>query len=460
MSSRNFKNRKITVMGLGLNGGGLASVRFLAEQGARVTATDLRTAEILAPTIESLKDLDIRYVLGEHRMEDFSTADLVIKNPAVPPSSPFLKAAQRVETDISLFLSLCTNPILAVTGSKGKSTVVSALHHILKKSYPGCRLGGNITRSPLSFLEELNPGDPVILELSSWQLGDLKGRDLLHPEIAVLTNIMNDHQNMYDSFEDYVDDKKVIYRGQNGEQKSIFHLDERGKVFASEAPGTSWFYSSSNSEASIFLKDGKGRFSYEGRDLDLLPEQLTTPGLYFRQNCLIAAAAAVLYGEEPEAVKSSLTDFPGVPHRLELAGEYRGIRFYNDTTATIPEAMCAAVDSFTDPVRLICGGTDKELDYTGAAGSLKNAAGIYILEGSAFGKITAELNESEVGFDGPFSSLKEAFDRALQGAAEGDVILMSPGATSFGMFINEFHRGDSFRELVNALRGNQESSPD
>lgn len=452
MDSQSFKNKKVTVMGLGLNGGGLASVRFLAERGAQVTATDLRSAEILAPTLESLSDLNVRYVLGEHRMEDFSEADIVIKNPAVPGTSPFLKAAARVETDLSLFLSLCSNPVIAVTGSKGKSTVVSALFHILKKNNPGCRLGGNITLSPLSFLDELEPEDPVILELSSWQLGDLKGRDLLHPEIAVLTNIMNDHQNMYDDFEDYVDDKKTVYRGQNRDQKSIFLLDDRGKTFASECPGKSYFYSSDDSNAEIRLDEKKGWFRHEGSELDLLPEKLKTPGVYFRLNCLIAGAIAILYGENAQTVLTQLSDFPGIAHRLELVREYRGIRFYNDTTATIPEAMTAAVESFEEPVKLICGGTDKELDFSGTSDSLKKAAGIYILEGTAFEKLSAELQKAGIAYNGPFPSLDEAFHRAVETAAPGDVILMSPGATSFGMFINEFHRGDRFRELAAELK--------
>ena len=195
-------------MGLGLNGGGLACVRYFASLGAHVTATDLRSEEILAPSLEKLKDLPVRYVLGEHRMEDFEQADLVIKNPAVPADSPFLKASRQVETDLSVFLANCTNPILAVTGSKGKSTVVSALHAVLSSAGLNPRLGGNITVSPLTFLEELKGDEPVILELSSWQLGDLKGRNLLHPRISVITNIMNDHQNMYAAFSDYVDDKK------------------------------------------------------------------------------------------------------------------------------------------------------------------------------------------------------------------------------------------------------------
>jgi len=443
---------KVTVMGLGLNGGGLASVRYLAEQGAIVTATDLRSASILEPTMESLKDLNIKYVLNEHRMEDFENADMVIKNPAVPPSSPYLKAAKRVETDISLFLTLCSNPILAVTGSKGKSTVVSALHHILKKQYPGARLGGNITVSPLSFLKDLKEGDPVVLELSSWQLGDLKNKNLLHPEVSVLTNIMNDHQNMYSSIEDYVDDKKVIYRGQNKNQYALFLNDDRGRTFAGECRARSLLYSTGEDRSGDLHMEGtEGIFIFDGERESLLPEQLNTPGVHFRLNCLIAAGAARLFGVSKNDILSGLADFPGVPHRLELVKEHNGVRYYNDTTATIPEAMAAGIESFDAPLHLICGGNDKELDYNPVGDTFCSAGNIYLLKGTATEKMTALLKSRGKSYAGPFESLKDAFDAAHKAAVPGDVVLMSPGATSFGMFINEFHRGNQFRELASTL---------
>ncbi len=442
-------------MGLGLNGGGLASVRYFASLGAQVTATDLRSAEILAPSLEKLKDLPVRYVLGEHRMEDFEQADLVIKNPAVPADSPYLKASKQVETDISVFLANCSSPILAVTGSKGKSTVVSALYAILREAGKNPRLGGNITVSPLTFLEELTGEEPVILELSSWQLGDLKGRDLLHPRISVITNIMNDHQNMYASFSDYVDDKKVIYRGQTPDQYSLFFNDSYGREFASECPGRALFYDLTESEnTSIWQEGSRGFFQNpekEGQAESLLPAALKVPGKYFRQNCLIAAAAAFLYGIDGETIRRGLESFGGVPYRMELVRTWRDIRFYNDTTATIPEAMAAGINSFETPVRLIAGGNDKELDYTGVLEDLERAASLYLLEGTATKKIISLLNTKGIPYNGPFSSLEPAFQKALQDALPGDAVLLSPGATSFGMFINEFDRGDKFRKLVEAL---------
>jgi len=443
---QDYRNKKITVMGLGLNGGGLACVRYFAESGAIVTATDLRSEEILRPSMELLKDLDVRYVLGEHRIEDFSGADIVIKNPAVPADSPYLKAAAQIETDLSVFLSACKNPIIAVTGSKGKSSVVSALYAILKMAYPQVWLGGNITVSPLTFLKELGPDDPIILELSSWQLRDLRGRNLLHPEISIITNIMNDHQNMYSSFSDYVDDKKEIYRGQKATQHAIFLEDEYGREFASECSARPHFYRDREEQFCLCGAEGE----IEERE-ELLPEKLRVPGRYFRLNCLIAAATARLLGVETGIIRDALAAFKGVPHRMELVRTLRGVRYYNDTTATIPEAMAAGILSFNKPVRLIAGGKDKELDYHCALEALKTAEEIYLLKGSATNKIVDLLKKNDIAFKGPYPSLEEAFKAASKEAQEGDALLMSPGATSFGMFVNEFGRGDRFRELAEAL---------
>jgi len=210
-----IRGLKVTVMGLGLNGGGLATARFFAENGARVTVTDKKSAAELAPSIEALAAYpDIRYVLGSHELSDFSDADIVIKNPGVKlAGNEFLAAARCVESDVSVFLRLTRAPILAVTGSKGKSSTVSALHFGLVELGYRAFLGGNITVSPLTFLDQTSADTPVVLELSSWQLADLRGRGLLRPRVAILTHVMPDHQNWYGGMEPYVADKKQIYAG-------------------------------------------------------------------------------------------------------------------------------------------------------------------------------------------------------------------------------------------------------
>ena len=252
---------KITIMGLGLNGGGLASARFFAEHGANVTVTDMKTKEELQPSLERLSDLKIRYILGKHDLEDFSNADMIIKNPGVKlQNNKFLSVAKSIETDISVFLRLTKAPIIAVTGSKGKSSTVSAIHWGLKEAGFKSFLGGNITVSPLTFLKDTNEETPVVLELSSWQLSDLRGRNLLKPKIAVITPIMPDHQNWYGSMEAYVADKKVIYENQDNKCYTICNADDSwGKIFASETKSKVLYYSAKSQ-----ISDNSNKIAYKG----------------------------------------------------------------------------------------------------------------------------------------------------------------------------------------------------
>lgn len=221
---------KITVMGLGLHGGGLASALYCARHGAQVTVTDLRSEELLRESVERLAGLPVRFVLGRHDEADFATADLVIKNPAVPPGSPFLQAARArgvaIETDLSIFLSIARNPLVGVTGSKGKSTTAAAIAFGLARVDPRTVLPGNITVSPLACLDELDPRSPVVLELSSWQLGDLRGRGVLAPSISAFTVILPDHLDRYAGMGDYIADKKVLFGEQEQDQKAVFNLDD------------------------------------------------------------------------------------------------------------------------------------------------------------------------------------------------------------------------------------------
>jgi len=225
-----YSGMKALIMGLGLHGGGLESARFLIKRGAIVTVTDLRDEKTLQPSIEQLDVFcqesgkeKVRYVLGKHEIDDFKNADIVIKNPGVRPDSEYLQVSRRIETDLSLFFSESRVRLFTVTGTKGKSCASSALHWILSagRKQGKAYLGGNITVSPLSFLDKLTENDDVVLELSSFQLGDIKnhtaldGSKLLKPAAAVLTSILHDHLDRYVSMDDYINDKRTIYRGQD-----------------------------------------------------------------------------------------------------------------------------------------------------------------------------------------------------------------------------------------------------
>ena len=443
-------------MGLGLNGGGLASARFFASAGAKVTITDKKSAAELKPSIEALAEYpDIRYVLGTHEISDFRDADLVIKNPGVKlEGNEYLKASRSIETDVSVFLRLSCAPILAVTGSKGKSSTVSALHFGLKALGYNAFLGGNITVSPLTFLDQTDEKSPVVLELSSWQLADLKDRKILKPRIAILTPVMPDHQNWYGNMESYVADKKLIY----ADQDETCHLlcnrdDEWGPLFASETGAQVHWYSSKPLEGTIpgawIEADGRGMMRLSsGSAFEILPAQLAVPGPHMRQNLLNAAQAIALYGAKPASIGSALARFPGIEHRLEFFREADGVKWYNDSAATIPEAVAAAIGSFEKPIILLTGGTDKNLDFTPLAETAGNAKKLFLLAGSGTDKLISMLDARNVHYEGPFANLETLVRAAKEFAAKGDTIVFSPGATSFGMFSNEFDRGNKFREAV------------
>ena len=456
---------KVTVMGLGINGGGLASALFFARHGAEVTVTDLRPASVLRESMEGLRDFPVRYVLERHEENDFTSADVVIKNPAVPPTSPFLMAARNrgvaVETDLSVFLSLARNPILAVTGSKGKSTTASAIAFGLARVFPGARLGGNITVSPLAFIDELDAATPVVLELSSWQLGDLKGRGLLAPLVSAFTVILPDHLDKYAGMQEYVADKTAIFQEQRPDQNAIFNLDDPWqRDFPKMTKARSWFYSRHALPDGLdgaWLEEGGagGRLTARSRGSRILGAALL-PGVHNRMNLLCAGLALHLYGIKAEVVCRALAEFPGVEHRLEMFREWKGIRFYNDSAATIPHATVEALRSLPAPVVLLTGGTDKNIDFSPLAEVAGVPSAIVLLAGTGSEKIRGILDAAGVSYDGPYPALGEAVGAAMRKAAavrgeEGVAVLFSPGCTSFGMFLNEFDRGRKFKEIVTAL---------
>jgi UDP-N-acetylmuramoylalanine--D-glutamate ligase len=450
--------RRVTVMGLGLHGGGLASCLFFARHGSRVTVTDnRRDHEAFAPILPLLERHGVRAVLGRHEMADFVDTDLVIKNPAVPADSPYLAAARErgvaVESDLSVFLQLCTSPVIGITGSKGKSTTASAIHHCLRQSHPGARLGGNITINPLCFLEEMGPGDPVVLELSSWQLADLRGsRHVLAPRISLVTVILPDHQNKYPDMASYVADKMVLFQSQGPDQYALFnHADPYQAAWPAHTRARVRWFSPSRLPAALegaWLRDKAGVIREAGRRVSFPLADLRVPGEHNRLNLLAAALACHLFGLSGEVISACLAAFPGVEHRLEPVAELHGVRFCNDSAATIPEAVVAALAALPAPLLLITGGTDKNLDFRPLLPAIAGAQGVFLLQGSATGKLRALLEGAGVAYAGPFDGLEQALAAAWAQAKPGTTILFSPGCASFEMFLNEFDRGRRFKELV------------
>ncbi len=495
-----IRGKNVVVMGLGLNGGGEAAVRFLLKYGAKVLVTDMKTAEQLAPTIKSLSEdaslpkENLSYRLGEHRIEDFENADCVIKNPGVKyDGNKYLAAAKAIETDLSLFLNFSKAPVIAVTGSKGKSSTVSAIWYGLKQAGFDAYLGGNITVSPLTFLEKTSGTTPVVLELSSWQLADLRGRKLLKPHIAVITKIIPDHQNFYHSMLAYVADKKLIYADQTKDDFTILDFDDDpaadggtlidnwGNIFAKETKAQVLRYSKTKLPKEVYGvwqdKDGKGicrlppknmsRYAQtHAKDTEVILKDLVVPGKHMRLNVLNAALVLELMGVAPEQTISILGQWNGIEHRLEFFHEWQNenltVRFYNDSAATVPEAAAESTQAFGEPVIFLTGGTDKGLDLSPVARTLSNPLAIqpsatYLLAGTATDKLIEDFKAHGIKHSGVYNSLDEMLNKlkedikARRGAIGRKVVVFSPGATSFGMFNNEFDRGNKFKEAVKKI---------
>lgn len=461
-----FKDKRITVFGLGLNDGGAGTVAFLVRQGAReVIVTDIKSREELAPSIQKLAAYkNITYVLGQHRPEDFTTVDMVIKNPVIPWTNEYVKTALEhhipVEMDSSLFFRLCPAPIIGVTGSKGKTTTASLIAHILEQAgKPVVRVGISQV-GVLGMLEKVTKDTLVVFELSSWRLSALSALKK-SPHIAVLTNIYPDHLNYYKTMDAYMDDKKNIFAFQKGSDIVVANFDnEAVRGMVQDAPGSLLFASTEMTlEDGGAWRDGETLLvSNQGKEQVLLPvQEVPLRGEYNLTNALLAALATLAAGVSLPQVRAGIKNFSGVPHRMEKVAEKNGVSYYNDTAATIPDAAVAALRSFTEPVILIAGGSDKRLDFSLLAQEiLSRPKGLILFKGEGTEKILQALRgmlppeERERRFE-VVGSMAKAVELASRSAEPGDVVLLSPGAASFGLFKNEFDRGEQFRKAVEAL---------
>jgi UDP-N-acetylmuramoylalanine--D-glutamate ligase len=467
MKITDLKGKKITVMGLGLLGGGIGTVKFLNLAGAKVLVTDIKSKEELASSLVALKDLKgIEYVLGQHRVEDFIKTDMVIKTPFASWENKYVKMALDkkipVEMDSSLFFKLCRNEIVGVTGSKGKTTAATLIFEILKKAGRNPVAVGIGKVSVLDKLKELKKDSVVVFELSSWRLSAL-GRNKLSPKIAVLTNIYPDHLNYYKNMEEYISDKKEIFRHQKPQDYCVINWDDETlNKLGSEINSQIIKFSEHKVERGksvciendfIFLNDGID----EKKVLDI--SQISLKGKHNLTNILSAIGAAHAMGVSLEKIRETVLEFKKAPaHRLEFVRELRGVKYYNDTAATTPESAISGINSFKEPVILICGGSDKKLDMSSFAKAIcQKVKGVIFFKGEATDKIIAEIKKiigqetSEIKFS-VVESMEKTIELANKSAEAGDVILLSPGAASFGLFSNELDRGDKFKEAVMKLK--------
>ena len=470
-----FKGKKVVVMGLGLHGGGAGVAKFFAKQGAKVLVTDLKTKDQLAKSIQKLRGLKIDFVLGHHRAQDFENADLIIKNPAVPVNSFFLTIARdskvKIATDIDIFFDLCKAPIVGVTGTKGKSTVATLIYEILKRKCKDAILAGNIGVSPLEFFDKIKKRSYAVLELSSFELENIKKS----PAIAVITSIFPDHLDRYASFKEYIKSKEKIFLFQRKSDYLVLNYDNpEARSYAKDAPSKVYYFSNSDASKELdsskmfgcFIRNGMIFFDKEEAPI-LKINETKLKGEHNASNILAAMSVAKLLRVPDKIIKKAIRSFKGVPSRQEFVAEINGVKYFNDTTATMPEATIAAIKTFKENypkarLILIGGGQNKNLNYKELAGVIiKNIQEFVLLPGTASDLIKREmeLRKSKINISSA-KSMEDAVRQAAAAAKPGDIVLLSPAAASFNLFKNEFDRGGCFIKAVKDLKyGEQKILP-
>ena len=436
-----FKDKKVTVMGLGLLGRGIGDAAFIAEAGAAdVIVTDKKSAAELADSVAKLAHFsNVKFVLGEHRLEDFSNRDIVVVAAGVPMDSEYVAKAKesgaRVVQSAALFAELSGIPIVGVTGTRGKSTVTHMIYHVLKETFDGeILLGGNVRGlSNLQLLKQVQDDSIAVMELDSWQL---QGFGWAHqsPHIAVFTNFMPDHMNYYHGDMDaYFADKANIFTYQN--EHDVLITTPEVFEWAKKLPNATLGQEVVLADSSIIPDDAL----------------LAMPGEHNRLNAALAYEALKALGLAEEEIFSGLASFPGVEGRLQYLGEYQDIKIYNDNNATTPQAvvvgMRAVGNSDDKNIILIAGGAYKEIDPGALIDEIPQyCKKVVLLQGTGTDLIKDKIDATVVG------SMKEAVEQAIAAGQPGDVLLFSPGFASFGMYKNEYERNDEFVSLINTLK--------
>ncbi|HHT9130796.1 MAG TPA: UDP-N-acetylmuramoyl-L-alanine--D-glutamate ligase [Candidatus Brocadiaceae bacterium] len=456
-----FKNKNITVMGLGLFGGGVGVAQFLVRQGAYVTVTDLRNAAELSPSIKQLEGIPISYNLGGHREADFIDTDMVIVNPAVPKDSKFLNIARNnhvpIDTEMNIFFKLCLAPIIGITGSNGKSTTTTLIDKMLQQTQRTTWMGGNIGKSLLAHVEEIKPSDIVVLELSSFQLEELINIKK-SPHISILTNISPNHLDRYPGMDAYIQAKKGIILHQKPEDYTILNYeDPELRKWEKECKGRVLWYSVKNTQTNgAFAKGNNIVLSVNGQNITIpCLSNAKIPGIHNLQNILAASCAAYLAGARESHIEQIVTTFSGLEHRLEFVRKVNGVQYYNDSKATTPESAIAAITSFNTPVILIAGGYDKGSNFEEFARVCTRHTKTVVLIGKTAKKIKElilqNMDIQEIPSVFISSTFQEAFQQVKTIAEAGDIVLLSPACASYDMFCNYEERGRQFKNMVEAL---------
>ncbi len=457
-----YKGKKVLVVGFGVSGVSVA--KYMSKQGAKVTVTDTKQKSELTESVNACADLKIEYELGKHNDLSFRSADMVVMSPGVPLNIKPLDGTREmniaITNEIDLAAAALKEPLIAVTGTNGKTTTVTLIGEMFKADNRPAFVGGNIGKPLLDYLTEGTRADVVIAELSSFQL-ELTQKVV--PAVAVVTNVEPDHLDRYPNYEAYIAAKKRLLQACDKNSYVVLNYDNPvTQSFGQDCTGRLMWITKQNplkiggefaenfngcyyiaSEKKIYTK-------IFGKEEVYDVSKIRVYGEHNKENFMAAICAARAMGIRPEAIQKTIDGFMGIAHRLEFVRKKDGVFLFNDSKATNPQSMLKAIGAFpANPIILIAGGKDKNFDFTPLAEVVRQRCKLLILMGEAKEKMNRAIGDfAETYLVGTF---EEAVLLAFQKSRNGDIIILSPGCSSFDMFRNYEERGDYFKKLVHQL---------
>ncbi len=458
---KNWKDTRVLIIGAARQG--LALARYLVTQGAVVTINDRQSKAALSVAVESLSSTPVQWVTGEHPLSLLDECDVISVSGGVPLDMPILQEAVRrgipITNDTQVFLEKVLAPVIGITGSAGKTTTTTIVGRMAaaQVEFPQrCWVGGNIGNPLIDSVKEIHPLDSVVMEISSFQLEQLT----ISPKIAVVLNITPNHLDRHGTMEAYTSAKARILKYQTMDDIAILNRDDAGSWnLASQVRGRliSFGLKPITNIEGTFIHNDHITYQVGGRVEELIPlELIELRGEHNRMNVLAACAIAKAAGFSKRAIHKGIEGFGGVAHRMEFVREIHGVRWYNDSIATAPERSMAAIKSFTEPIVLLAGGRDKKLPWNEFTSLVHHQVKHVVLFGEAAGIIQNSLEENRTDHSGiesvsRFDRMEEAMKQAAELAQTGDVVLLSPGCTSYDAYKDFEERGEVFRKWVQQL---------
>lgn len=453
-----IRNKKVAIIGLGVSN--IPLLDYFSDKGAEITVFDKRNIdEIDKNVLDKITQRCIKFSFGEHNLVNLVGFDIIFRSPSCRPDIPELKAESVrgaiITTEIEMLIELCPGRVIGITGSDGKTTTTSLVYEIIKENGYDCYLGGNIGIPLFTQVHKMTPETIVVLELSSFQLMNMK----ISPNISVITNISPNHLDIHKSYDEYIDSKKNIFKYQNKNGIVVLNYDnDITKSFVADTNGKTIFFSRKNRlEDGVIYDSGVVKSCEDGvrRHIMTIDDAVSLRGVHNYEN-ICAAIAATSTLVEPAIQARAVIKFKGVEHRLELVRSINGIKWYNDSIGTSPSRTIAGLNAFDEKIVLIAGGYDKHLDYTPIAKPIIDNVSSLVLLGATADKIEEAVRKQlkTDKKDMPIyrcNTLEECVQKANEIAKEGEIVLFSPASASFDMYKNFMERGQHFKNLVNEL---------